>query len=338
MTTRLSHSAIEKYNTCSEMYKLHYLDRIRPTTVTSALFFGGCIDEALNVSLLKKKKSLTEEEQELVKQNPFDIFDKYFTTQRINGEDVLVGKSKRVKYFKSDFQEDILHAEDIKNIVEYSKELDLISVNSVSYLKFYDECSQLLRAKQSLVGDELLLYNYISWNSLRRKGHMLIDQYTNEIIPQIEEVHSIQRKVELPDEEGNLLTGIIDIDATLVDKGRFIIDNKTSSRPYKEVDLTESQQLSIYTEYADTNKAAYIVMIKKLRKKEPRVKIQLLTGIIPEETYEKVFDKISDTLYNIKEEKFEKNYDSCFQYGNKCPYYDLCRKGNMTNLVKLENK
>ena len=54
MGIKLSHSASEKYLTCPQQYKLHYIDRIRPDKLGSALLFGSALDEALNRLLATK--------------------------------------------------------------------------------------------------------------------------------------------------------------------------------------------------------------------------------------------------------------------------------------------
>jgi len=50
-----------------------------------------------------------------------------------------------------------------------------------------------------------------------------------------------------------------------------------------------------------------------------------------------MFDKINEVLYNIQQEKFEKNKSSCWNYGG-CEYKDLCHKGSMKGLVKLGDR
>ena len=45
---KISYSAKEKYAQCPMMYKLHYIDRIRPERSGSALVFGSALDAALN--------------------------------------------------------------------------------------------------------------------------------------------------------------------------------------------------------------------------------------------------------------------------------------------------
>ena len=54
MKTKLSNSAVNKYNECSLCYKLHYIDGIRPVKTSSALVFGSALDSGLNELLITK--------------------------------------------------------------------------------------------------------------------------------------------------------------------------------------------------------------------------------------------------------------------------------------------
>ena len=79
-----------------------------------------------------------------------------------------------------------------------------------------------------------VFYNYANWISLVRKGVMMIEEYKRTILPQIDEVISIQKKVDLPNADGDNIIGFIDFTGKL--KGEDFVrtcDNKTSGRKYK---------------------------------------------------------------------------------------------------------
>jgi hypothetical protein len=59
------------------MYYNHYVLRLRERQLSSALFFGSAIDEALNCLLLRKKKNLTEEEKKLVDLDSKVVFEQH---------------------------------------------------------------------------------------------------------------------------------------------------------------------------------------------------------------------------------------------------------------------
>jgi len=319
---RLSHSAIDKYKTCGRMFKLHYQDRIRETKNSSPLIFGSALDEALGIMLLQKKDDLTEEEKELSKFTPLEMFE-----QMMNDCDW-----SNVHFFRSDFDDKLLTEEELK-LEEHE------------------------RGKLSLL----------------KKGRMMLDAYEKEVMPKIFRVVSIQSEDELKNENGDILTSKTDFIAEWETEGNVVLfDNKTSAKKYPKRSVIESQQLSIYSEAENIKQCGYIVCVKQINhvehktckecnfysvsrhkscfntisgvrcsgewliEEKPEVTIQVLIDDIPEETKELVFNEIQRYASYIKEEKFDMNHDSCFQYGRKCPYYDYCREGSMKGLIKLE--
>jgi hypothetical protein len=165
-----------------------------------------------------------------------------------------------------------------------------------------------------------------------------LDAYRVEVLPKIHEVFSVQEKVSLPNSSGDHITGYIDFVASFVDDPStvYIIDNKTSSTAYKPDSVQNSEQLSTYCEFKETNKAAYIVVEKKFRKREPRIRINIIKDTIPEAMFDKTFKGFDDVLSGIKANKFEKNEDSCYAYGCKCQYFDICKGREGKGLIKID--
>lgn len=323
---KLSYSAVTKYQTCSEQYRLHYRERIRSEFVSSPLFFGGAIDLALNATLM----SLSEPQ----KTEPEVLFTNALQTVDLNGEKVDTRFSPYVEYFNSDFDPDLLTTDDIAELNAFDPEVEDV-------LGFMEECFATKKTTPLSLQD-LKLHNYACWLSLKRKGLLLIERYKKEVLPLIETVHGVQVAVSLPNAEGDEYIGFIDAIVSFKDEPgvRYILDNKTSSTPYKEDRVRNSPQLASYCESQGIPKAAYCVIEKKLRKKEPIVRINIIRDVVSQETIEKVFDEIDDVLYNIREEKFEQNRDACFQFGQPCPYYNYCRSNGekLDGLVKLKER
>lgn len=346
MSLKLSHTAIEKYKLCPQMYKLHYIDKLRPTEIPSPLFFGSAVDEA--VSVLLEGGSLEDAKA---------MFDKCFRVFQFNGDANDLPDNPLCFYYKSDFDWRLLRDEDIEKINEKAGcELDIPA--------FYN-------AVRDGECDDKSLFNLINWLSLYRKGVLFVEAYEEQVMPNIEKVHSIQGKISLKNDEGDEIRGFLDFTADWKGEGFVVFDNKTASKKYPNNSVVTSQQLTIYCEDQGHDKAGYIVMIKALKwvkestcikcdnvvysnhktcpnlmtkkrcggeltsRNYPKVEIQVVIDRLKEGTTEEIFSSIQTVAAEIKDSEFEQNRDSCHQFGRKCPYYDNCRNGSENDLVRL---
>jgi hypothetical protein len=167
---------------------------------------------------------------------------------------------------------------------------------------------------------------------------MMLKAYERDIFPEIHEVFDIQKEVELINESGDKLRGKIDFIASFKDNPnvRHILDNKTSSEPYKEDSVANSVQLAIYCEAENCDRAGYVVMEKKMRIKEPKARTQIIKDTVSEEHKQKTFDIVERKLNNIACENFSKK-DSpkdCAFFGKPCEFFNLCWHGKMDGLKK----
>lgn len=318
---KVSYSALQTLQECSEKYKLKYIDRYRSTKQPSALWFGLCIDEAIEILLLTKKVELSEKELTLVLNE--DYLDKF----RKQMEEFKANHLLDMTFFNSDFDPLVFTLEDLSFLKTNYPDVD-------DFLQFIET------EKTNKEKTNLELFNTMHWLSLLRKGEMLLTTYKEHILPEIHEVFHIQKDIELANPTGDILVGKIDFIASFKDDPTkvYICDNKTSSQAYKEDSVRLSEQLSIYTEALQTNLGAYVVLEKKIRIKDPKVRFSIIKDSIPDSTYEKVFTNIEKYTNMISEGNFTKkqNPKDCWSFGKICDYYDLCWKGITTNLFKRE--
>lgn len=341
---RLSHSSKEKYLECSEKWRLHYKEKLRSVLLNSPLFFGSAIDDAVMTLLLTKKKEYTEEEKEMLQKTPWEAFEETFTFNEHFGEKVYIPTYENCRYSKADLDVSLLQSEDYTKIIEQADNLDM-SVNEMYKVQqFIDECLEIIKNKKELDIQEQRLYNYICWLSLRRKAEMMLEAARLELLPQIEEIYSIQEKVSLQDGEDELI-GYIDFVGSFVDEPgkKYVVDLKTSSRAYPKDAVETSEQLATYSEYKNISDCAYVVIEKNIRKRHPRVRITILKGKIGEELLNQTFDNLSNVFYNVQEGNFEKLYEvdekaKCFMYGRVCEYFDYCRTKSLNGLKYQEKK
>lgn len=330
MSYSVSFSALECFEQCSEKYRLRYKERLSSEKISSPLFFGTAIDAAVELLLLKKKVCLTEKELDLLMaEDAYSIFDK--TMREQNGK--LLERNPLCEYFYSDFDANILTEQDYKYL---SKAYPSIT----DWEEFFVYCKKYIKANGDLKPGSRIAFNNLCWLSLYRKGEMMLEAYERDILPEINEVFDIQKEVALINESGDKLRGKIDYIASFKDDPsvRYICDNKTSSEPYKEDSVANSIQLAIYCEAEACDRAAYTVMEKKMRLRDPKARTQIIKDAISEEHKQKTFDIVEQKLNNIACEEFSKK-DSpkeCHFFGKPCEFFNLCWHGRMDGLKKRE--
>lgn len=230
-----------------------------------------------------------------------------FNFVEVNGKQEELSTSNKVEYSKSDLDETLI-------VEDYEKD----------QIQFY------------------------SWYSLKEKGLLLLEAYSKEVIPKIKKVLAKQASFEIVNEENDKIIGFADLICELNDGRTVLIDHKTSSIKYpNNATQTEAygKQTALYYEYfKDKYKldgVGFLVLEKKIRKKEPKVRLYFTSLEIPEDNLiDKTFEEFDTVCESIKNEDFKCNSPACDVYGKKCCYKKYCQSGgkNMTGLVKLEKR
>lgn len=375
MPIKLSHSSKAKWQQCGWSYKLHYLDKYRPITVSSPLILGSAIDSALNVMLEGK-------DNPDILQKSIDEFNRNWEQgQNSLRETVDMPLNPLIRYSKYDFDNDLLTKAEWRELFKYD----------AKFFETKNKVDEALKAKTEWLDiDEEMrsVYNYANWLALQKKGELLLTAYYNEILPKIKKVLAVQMTVELIDDAGNNLNGVIDAVVQLHDDSVIILDNKTTSSEYDEDSVAGSEQLAIYysilnifnedPDHEWSNKidgAGYAVMSKKLIKDVTKVckdcghiatgahktcdnhiegercggawdktvkfevKTQFITGKISEEYAAAVIENATTVKSCIEQGLFPKNYSACENmFGSQCPFFSKCHGGSDKGLIKLEEK
>lgn len=240
-------------------------------------------------------------------EDALQTFRNNFVYYTVNGDSVNLSNSPRVRYSKSDLDLDVFTESELK----------------------------------SLEGKSL---QFKSWASLQRKGEMMITAYHRDVLPKIKKIVATQVYFAIPNEADDEINGFADIICEWED-GRLIVpDNKTSAQAYpKDAVLTEQygKQTALYYEALKDkypiDATGFFVMEKKMRKNEPRARINIILDKPPEELIQKTFDEFDSVLYDIKQGKFPCASPNCDQYGQSCCYKKYCQSGgkNLTGLVKV---
>ncbi len=186
----------------------------------------------------------------------------------------------------------------------------------------------------------------LSWCSLHKKGHILIDEYVVQVMPKIEEVYLVQHTISLTNELGDTFTGVIDFVAKINGK-IYICDNKTTSVVYAADSASESEQLATYYEALrdkyDIAGVCYVTIPKKLRKKKrPVVECSMIFGTISEDLLNKTFQQYERVLSGIRNAHFactRNQSGGCCSTPWGCAYKNYCQSGGTdTTGLKFEKK
>lgn len=330
---RLSYSAVSEYLECGRKYKLNRIDKIRPERYSSSFLFGSAVGAGAEIILGHYMKDNPNDQKD-TKESVFLREMKKATINGVEFDDIT--DSELMDYRATDLQYELLTAEDIALVNDKIEELgfeELIIPDFLQYVK---------SVRRNVTGDDLKLFNYMSWLSLCRKGIMILDLQENWAKRSLFEVHAIEKKIQVFNEEGDEFIGYLDFDATFKDGVRRIMDWKTSGNPkqyYPDDAASTSTQLTIYANQEGVYEVGYHVADKVIRKRAPRTREREVYGTITEEQEAEVFASIDEVLHGIKAEEFEPNFDSCWNFGG-CSFQRYCKSDckDMTGLIKLEKK
>lgn len=236
-----------------------------------------------------------------------ETFRKNFKSYQVNGEWIKLDSSPLIRYSKADLDLDVFT----------EKELQDLENKSVQFQ---------------------------SHAALQRKGEMMLEAYHRDVLPKIKKVIATQVYFSLPNEAGDEITGFADLICEWED-GRLILpDHKTSSLTYPDnAVLTEQygKQTALYFEaFKDKyplDATGFIVMEKKMRKKEPRARTKVILDKPPEALIDQTFQEFDTVLDGIKQADFPCLAPKCDAYGQSCCYKKFCATGgkDMTGLVKV---
>lgn len=251
MPNKLSHSSVSRFQACPKSYEYHYVKRIRTQLSPSSLLFGSALDNGLNDLLLGKTTAKK-------------TFEDAFTFAEINGVRTFLPTHPDLIYANADFDDELL-TEDNWNVLK----------QTYGPIDFEDSYMEIMDKKKAsgfegLDTKEKVLYNHLNWFSLLRKGFLMIEAYEKKVLPRINKVLAIQEQAILENEDGDQVTGYVDLVADVKDYGPVILDNKTSAMEYEADSVISSPQLSLYVNMLgkkyNTRKAGYIVLRKSIIK------------------------------------------------------------------------
>lgn len=237
-------------------------------------------------------------------------FEKAMKRYQVNGKWVDLATSDKVRYNKADFHEHLFTA----------KELDDMSTKT-----------QQFKAHQSLI----------------RSGKMMITEFHEKIQPNIKKVISTQEYFCIKNPVGDEIMGYADIICEWEDGRLLVPDLKTSSQPYKAdavQTMEKGSQTAIYYEALKEkyplDGTGFLVLEKKVRKREPQMRSQIILDTPSDEIIDKTLDQYDQVIHDIKQGYFPCKSPECNRFGQKCCYNKFCGSEgtDMTGLVKFSRR
>lgn len=358
MSNKLSHSSLSRWQQCPTSYKYHYIDKIRPTKQHAALCFGTAIDRAIG-------KILNPKEDE---RSPKAIFDYFWRFQDIAGKQQYLPTLVNFVYSKNDFDKDLITDDDLTKL-EMSREEMLALVNKRTELGF-DNLSNLEKSKANHTFWLCLQHkgHYMIDAFEKKVMPKLKKVYAVQKYISLEndDSDSVIGYVDLiADVEGYNEPIILDIKTSSIQ-----YDEEKSVVFSPQLTL----YLHALSDEYKTRKAGFIVLNKNIIKNktkicsvcgydgsgarhktcsneienkrcggewketiDPDVYTQFIIDEIPEQTENLILSNIDEINQAMKNKVYTKNIANCLNsFGRPCDYINLCYRGEMQNLTKLE--
>lgn len=353
MSVRLSNSSMNRYMQCPTSWKLHYIDGLRPTEISSALIFGSAIGKTFEfvLNLYKDNIPLTCSSTAIL---PLEVEEKWkyeWNNQIVNDQPVIIPDYPSIAYSKYDTDLDLLDKETIAHCGNNPQQL--------------------------------------AWYSLYNKGLFILNTFIKEFLPLVEHVYSVEESIELTNNEGDSSIGFSDTVVKLKNyNSPIVLDFKTASRPYELDSVIKSVQLSQYLHVLgdkyDTRLAGYCVFLKSINKNKTKIctkcghsgtggthrtcnkeiaadfgskelsrcngaweiklnascDMQLIVDEIPQATEDFIVGNIENIANSIKSGIFTKNVNSCFDngWGRPCEFQRKCWENKNVGLIQVEKK
>lgn len=297
MSIQLSYSAAQKYLLSPRAYYLHYILRLRPSELSSALFFGNAMDLGLNTILTQKMK-----DKPIDTSVAKDIFLKAWESQDVDGKKIVFSEPGTIKFSKTDQDETFLNETDIDDITVNGLDPAWVSMRRKGLMMIDAYVDQVLPRIKKV--------HFV------QKHIKLTNQTGDSFIGFID------------------FCATFDNDKTyIMDNKTSSIKYKSDSVNTSEQLSTYYEAMR---EELNLDGAGYVVIPKKFRKQKiPFVPIEIQFGEINEELIAKTFQMYDEVLHGIKMGRFECNPEKCAQVPWGCGYRRYC-ESNGQDLTGLK--
>ena len=300
---KISHSAFTKYDTCGALYENHYVKRLRTVGNSSALLFGGCIDDALNAALLKTG-------------DPIEVFRDTFTWDA----------AKNCTWLKNDLDIDLFNRDDLKKILGQSIEyITWACMRKKGRIMLQGYIDKVLPLVEEVHGVQLETRDRPGFVdavlTLRGHGMVLID---NKTTSQYYKRSSVRESTQLALYASQLeisKVGFITLSKRIPKtKSCSICGHDGTGKRFQTCNSTDDGVRC---------GGSWAILPAEVGD------IQILVDDVSQEQMTLINNEIDNAETLIKKKEFPQNRSACDKmFGKPCPYYNYCRTGDTNGLVK----
>lgn len=360
----VSYSAAARFKSCPTKYYLS--KKFQDRRISSALPFGKAVEKGVDALLDGKDLRFAQE-----------VFAQHWTQEHLRGEDYRqIFDNLDLQFYASDFDKNLFTHEDEAQLDAWAEEL--LEERSRSWLEVFDDINGLIKEDREVSDVQLAYYNRVIWSCCRIRGMVMLDAFNTEILPQLDltkrEHFFSQREISMGNEEGDKIVGYIDYVVFHREHGWIILDLKTAGMSYNMHKLDTSEQLRTYVaaigDEIGSHKAGYAVLLKKLKldktcnkcgadkqgmakkcktdgcdgeysKTALRGETQLIIKDFKNEELDDILEDYMNVAVAMKNEVNFKNTESCFGFGRRCEFYDVCwnrKKPEDVNYLEAKEK
>lgn len=375
MSVKISHSGINSYITCGHSYKLKYIDKIHPLYKGSALFFGSAMDEALNTVLehhkstdiYEKAVKVFDEKWEQQEDRTVGLISlpkyEYILYSKYDFDADLMQKSDWRELFVVDENaiEKLQHIQSELKEVEF-KDLstdDKMFYNYANWLCMRRKAHYMIDAyiKDLLPNIEEVLEVQKTLETKDDTGNKLtgIADFVCKLKPGIYgNIELTEAEIVIPDNK----TSSIDYEQDSVETSPQLAKYRVMLNAEHGYNITKGAYFVIKKKFTKnttktckkcgniatgSHKTCNAVVNDKRcdgdweKSVVVTVPTQLIVQNIPDQFSTMVMENVDSVVKAIEAEIFPRNFSACKnQYGSPCPYFNLCHKGQMKDLVKGE--
>lgn len=335
----ISYSKVVTFKACPQKY---YLAEEYPEDISSsALPFGKAVESGVDVLI---EKGTLEKAKE--------VFLAYWKESPPSkwGPAKTVFDSEDVFYYSSDFDKNLIGLPQETLIEDWKKELGIVGDWEELIGKFHGQVSNnaYIDPKQRKFAHR------VHWLCCKLRGEIMLEAFQEQLLPEITQVVSNQKVIQIANDEGDKVRGYIDYILKLKGYSEpIVVDLKTAGKFYTNHDLDTSDQLGIYAAAEKIGYIAYMVILKNIKHEKHCDKCnhlrensrksncekceggkytkivssaatQILVRKLRDNEHADVIADFSDVATSIKNGVNWKNPASCFNFNKRCAYYDFC--------------